>query len=204
MLQVAAGRFPCFAPAATLTHAEPAPAASACGAPTGICVTVFVRGVDARDRAVQPVGRPHRPVAVGDVIDADADVDRARDRVGPGSIRQSTPSCGDVTQTAPPPTAMPVRSRCRSGCSCPTRFVRGSIRTTELRPSAKPDALGAPAAIVSAHDGARSATTGPSSDRCERSSGRGRSPTPRRPRPPSAGSPSWDSPRARPSAGAAA
>jgi hypothetical protein len=41
---VETGSVPGLAPAALLAHAEPAPAASACVASTGTCVTLFVTG----------------------------------------------------------------------------------------------------------------------------------------------------------------
>src|SRR5437762_823157 len=54
--------------------------------------------------------------------------------LGPGSIRQTTPSCSAVTQTLPAPTAIAVGAGDVSGTVWPGRFVRGSIRVTEPSP----------------------------------------------------------------------
>ena len=82
--QLDAGRVPPRDRPAVLTHAEPAPAASACAAPIGIRAATLVRvGVDPGHGAVDVVGSPDRARAEGDVRDAHADVDRARDGTWP-------------------------------------------------------------------------------------------------------------------------
>ena len=62
-------------------------------------------------------------------------------------MRQSRPSSGDVTQTAPPPTAMP-ESPVLIGIPSATRFVAGSIRVTLLSVQLRNHTPSAPAASV--------------------------------------------------------
>ena len=76
---------------------------------------------------------------------------------GPGSIRQSTPANGSVTQTAPAATARSLRVPAARRILRVTRFERGSIRTiaplvgrAAVRPVDHPQGAGAAAIAVAA------------------------------------------------------
>ena len=67
---------------------------------------------------------------------------------GPGSMRQTRPSCSPAAQTAPAPTAMPRSALEPTRIVCPTRFVRGSMRLTALLLPFTNHTPAPPAAIV--------------------------------------------------------
>ena len=66
----------------------------------------------------------------------------------PGSMRQSRPSCGEVTHAEPPPTAMPESHSLSIGIRSEIRFVSGSIRVTVRSLQLRNQTPSAPAASV--------------------------------------------------------
>ena len=145
--QALAGSTPLLDPPATLTHAEPAPAASAWAAPTGTRAVTWLVAGSTRDTVLSFQFATHTAPSPNATYRTPAPTSIVRSiGLGPGSTRHSTPS-SEVAHTAPPPTAMPNSWLLPSSIALRMRFVRGSICAIVFSPEitqtpASPAAIG--------------------------------------------------------------
>ena len=95
------------------------------------------RGVDARDRAVEPVRHPHDAAADGYARRSATDLDRLPHGVRRGSMRETVLSFSFVTQTASGPTATTAGAS-PTGISETTLPLSGSITPTAFAPTPAP------------------------------------------------------------------
>ena len=112
-------------PGAAATAREPAAGGGGSSRPvTGSMRTTIVSAPFTTQTAFAPTVTAAAPIP--------ASIVRITRRGGPSWMRQTTPSTGSVTQSAPAPAAMPLRLSAGTGMRRVTRPVRGSMRRTVL------------------------------------------------------------------------